>query len=148
MAPHRRVSRYGLAHFFPLSTAGTDIGREWFAGGLDYKLSNVATASNATLGALPAYYSISADYYEKDSNRTIPVVLHYNVKMDKILYSVGIGAEDAQLNGSNSTISFAAQAAVSYDLVKLPIPIFIQAKYFYSNHEEFRGIGAFRGARV
>jgi hypothetical protein len=136
-----------IGAFLPLSSAGTDIGSEWFAGGLDYKLSSVATANPASVGSLPSFLSISGDYYEKEGNRTIPVALNYNVKMNKLLYAVGAGVEDAQLNGGTSTISFAAQAAVSYDLSKAPIPIFLQAKYFYSNHEEFRGIGVFLGAR-
>lgn len=133
--------------FLPTSTAGTNIGNEWFAAGIDYKLN--ATSPTTQMGVLPTYLSLSLDYFGKDDNTAYPLLINYNVKMQNIVYFVGAGVQETQLSGGNSkaTTSLALQGGVNYDLVKRPVPVFLQAKYMYSNYEAFRGVGVYVGIR-
>jgi len=138
-----------IGAFLPTSTAGSDIGSEWFTAGIDYKLNSASASSVAQMGVLPTYLSVSLDYVTKDGFSVYPLVLNYNVKMYNFVYAVGVGLQETQVSGSNrsSTTSLALQGGVTYDFVKKPIPLFLQAKYMYSNYEEFRGVGVYLGAR-
>jgi hypothetical protein len=129
-----------LGGFLP-SSDGWSSKNTTFAGGLDYRLHAVQLE-----GTSSTWISITADYFNPQGNRDIPVVVMANSKTGRYTAGVGIGAEDAQFNG-NTYIRFAAQASYSYDLISKPLPIFVQAKYFYSSHSEFSGIGLFLGAR-
>ena len=60
-----------LGIFFPTNDLARDLGSTWFAFGGDYKLTrySVDAPTRETL----SYLSISADYYEKDDLRSIPI---------------------------------------------------------------------------
>jgi hypothetical protein len=137
-----------LGAFFPTGTAGENIGHTWFAGGLDYKLSSIPVTAPTQAAGLPSYLSISADYYVKNDSHAIPVALNYNVRaMKNWVFSAGIGAEDMVEGGGSSTIGLAGQVAAAYDFTGMTLPVFLQAKYFISGKDEFRGFGVFVGAR-
>jgi hypothetical protein len=133
--------------FLPTGTVGENLGHTWFAAGLDYKINTVPVTTPTQYAGLPSYLSFSADYYEKDSDYAIPVALNYNIRVKQFVFSAGIGAEATQNGGGNSTIGLAGQVAAAYDITTLPVPVFLQAKYFISGKNEFRGVGLFAGVR-
>ncbi len=136
-----------LGVFLPTGTVGENIGHTWFAGGLDYKINTVPVSAPTAYAGMPSYLSISGDYYEKGGDRAIPVVLNYNLRVKNYVFAVGLGAEDTSYSGGSSTIGFAGQVAASYDFTGMTLPVFLQAKYFFSGKDEFRGVGLFVGAR-
>jgi hypothetical protein len=91
--------------------------------------------------------SISADYYERDDSRDIPIALNYNIRAKQFVFSAGLGPEIDHENGGSDTVGLGGQVGAAYDLTKFPTPVFLQAKYFVSGKEAFRGFGLYAGVR-
>jgi len=136
--------RLGL--FMPSNSLASDLGSTWFGFGADYKLS--AFAVSAPITGTEAYFGISADYYSHGSDSDIPVVLNYNVRQGQMIYSAGIGPDFRNSGDLTSTgVGIGEQIGVTYEFGKAPIPLFVQAKYFFSSKPELSGFGVYVGAR-
>jgi len=128
--------------FLPTSGDARDAGNSWFAGGIDYKLSSLSLPAP---GIGSQYLSLSADYYEKDSFRAIPIAINYNLRMSKLVYSIGVGVDFDRV-GSDST-GIGGQAAISYELGPSPTPVFLQLKYFVSSKSDLDGFAGYVGVK-
>lgn len=137
-----------LGVFFPTQDAAQSIGKTWFAGGLDYKLSSIPLSP--TRGEYTSYLSVSGDYYEKSGLRAIPVALNYNVRVNQVVFSGGIGADFVRVADDDSS-GFAGQLGVSYEFANSGKtaynPFFVQAKYFFSSKSDLNGVGLYVGYR-
>lgn len=137
-----------IGGFFPTNDLARNIGKTWFGFGADYKLDrfNVGSVNETN----PAYLSISADYYEKDNLRAIPVAINYNLRADQFVFSGGVGVDFDRVFGDSKT-GFSGQLAATYEFSKSGTtnntPLFIQAKYFFANKTELSGFGVYLGAR-
>lgn len=134
--------RVGL--FLPTSS---DAGGAFFAVGLDYKLNSLPASVPGT--GLIGYWGLTADYYTRGGNSNLPVVINYNLRSGALVYSLGAGVEFYNLNDVNNSsgTGFDAQAGIAYDFSTGPIPIFLQAKYFFASHDSNRGFGLYAGVR-
>ena len=136
--------RIGVA--YPTDSAAKDIGKNWKALGLDYKLSNFQLKVPGV--GMSTYLAISADYFNHGSSSDFPLALTYNLRTLDFVFGAGIGADFYNLeNGGGSGTALNLQASVSYDVFKIPTPIFVQAKYFMSEKKELRTFGLYVGVR-
>lgn len=135
--------------FSPTSSFARDLGKTWFGLGVDYKLNNIALTQAAT--GMPSYLGLSLDYYSHGSNSNIPVVLNYNVRSGQFVYFAGAGVDFYNIDDlSDSGTGLDLQAGVTYEFGAAgtaSLPLFLQAKYFYSAKEELRGFGIYAGVR-
>lgn len=137
-----------LGVFFPTSDLARDLGKTWFAFGADYKLSSVSV--EPARGAYASYLSVSADYYEKNDLRAIPVAVNYNVRANQFVFSGGIGIDFVRTLSDN-TSGFSGQLAATYEFANSGStsnnPFFVQAKYFFSSKSDLSGFGVYVGYR-
>jgi hypothetical protein len=136
-----------LGIFFPTNDLARDLGSTWFAFGGDYKLTrySVDAPTRETL----SYLSISADYYEKDDLRSIPIALNYNVRSGQIVWSAGIGVDFVR-TFTDDTTGFGGQLGATYEFANTNAPnnpFFVQAKYFFSSKSDLNGFGVYAGYR-
>ncbi|AIE86925.1 hypothetical protein [Fimbriimonas ginsengisoli] len=132
--------------FFPTNDLARDIGKTWFAFGADYKLKEIpAPEANGHV----SYISITGDYYEKDGVRAIPIALNYNIRVNQLVFSAGLGVDFVRIGTSSTGLSgqlgatyeFANSGSTSYN------PFFVQAKYFFSSKSDLNGFGVYAGYR-
>ena len=136
--------RVGL--FTPTSSEAGDISKNWVDFGLDYKL-NALSFKIPGVG-LQSYFGISADYYSHSGDNDLPVALTYNLRQGSLIYFGGIGPEfrnAGDLTGTGTGLG--EQLGLSYEFGSGPIPLFVQAKYFFSSRPELSGLGLYVGAR-
>jgi len=135
-----------LGAFFPTNSSASDLGRSWVAFGLDFKLRQLNAKVPVT--GTQSYFGISADYYAHGGDNDIPVALTYNLRQAPFTFSAGIGPDFRDASDLVDTgVGFSEQVGVAYDISKGPMPIFIQAKYFFASKPELSGIGVYIGAR-
>jgi len=132
---------------FPTSTIARDISNSWFAFGADYKLKNdLGTAGSG----MPAYLSLSADYYSDGGFHSLPVALNYNIRQGQLVFAVGVGATWNHEFG-NDVASLGEQVAVTYEFNRsgrtIEMPFFVQAKYFHSGNKDLDALGVYVGVR-
>jgi hypothetical protein len=133
--------------FFPTDDLARDLGSTWFAFGGDYKLNRIGV--NSPNAETLSYLSISADYYEKDDLRSIPIALNYNVRSGQIVYSAGIGVDFVR-TFSDDTTGLGGQLGIAYEFSNANSPnnpFFVQAKYFFSSKSDLNGFGVYAGYR-
>jgi hypothetical protein len=133
--------------FFPTDDFARNVGDQWFMFGADYKLNRYSV--DAPTASTLSFLSISADYYEKDDLRAIPVALNYNVRSGQIVYSAGLGVDFVRIPSDN-TIGLSGQLGITYEFANANAPVnpfFVQAKYFFSSKSELNGFGVFAGYR-
>ena len=118
--------------------------------GVDYKLRSVRVDPNLR-GREPAYFGLSLDYYGDANSYAVPLVFTYNVRAStNFVAFAGVGADVAKGNGNDSRFGFAAQIGASYEFAtegQERNPIFVQAKYFYSQDNANRGFAVTLGYR-
>ena len=132
--------------FFPTNSLATDLGSSWIGFGVDYKLNSFSAKDPAPGSG--SYWGLSADFYSHGSDNDLPVALTYNIRQGQFVYSAGIGPDfrnSTDLTGNGVGIS--EQLAASYDFSTGSIPLFLQAKYFFSSRPELSGFGIYLGAR-
>ncbi len=135
-----------LGAFLPTNELARDLGSTWFVFGADYKLNSMSASVPAT--GMQSYFGISADYYSHGGNYDIPVALTYNMRMNQMVYSVGLGPDFRNSGDLTSTgVGLGGQVAASYEFGNMPTPVFIQAKYFFSSKPELSGFGVYVGVR-
>jgi hypothetical protein len=135
-----------LGVFFPTSDLGRDIGKTWLAFGADYKLREMPSGD---VNGRVSYISLSGDYYEKDGTRAIPIAANYNIRVNQLVFSAGVGIDFVRLGSNSSGLSgqlgaayeFANSGSTSYN------PFFVQAKYFFSSKSDLSGFGVYVGYR-
>ncbi len=130
-----------IGDLIPINTEGRNIGKSWFVGGIDYRVETFP------VGVGKSYSSVTADYYQKNSNWAVPIVFAMNSQQGRETFIAGYGIEDSQFSGGKAGIRLCGQVGIAYDLTTSTLPVFAEAKYFYSTHREFSGIGFFLGAR-
>jgi len=136
--------RLGL--FTPTNSLASDLGSTWFGFGADFKLSTLSAA--VPVVGTEAYFGISADYYSHGGDSDIPVALTYNVRQGPIALAAGLGPDFRNSGDVTSTgVGIGEQVAFTYEIGKIPIPLFVQAKYFFSSKPELSGFGFYIGAR-
>jgi len=132
--------------FLPTNSLGSDLGTAWTAFGLDYKISTLS-ASVPGVGT-QSYFGISADYYSFGGDNDLPVALTYNLRQGPVVFSAGIGPDfrnAGDLTGNG--VGLGEQVAVAYDLGSGSVPLFIEAKYFFSSRPELNGAAVYLGVR-
>jgi hypothetical protein len=137
-------ARIGM--FLPTNSLASDLGHTWFSFGGDIKLSTMS--ASVPVAGTEAFFGISADYYSHGSDSDIPVALTYNVKQGPIAFGVGVGPEFRNAGDLTSTgVGIAEQVSFSYEISKMAMPIFLEAKYFLSSKSELSGFGLYVGMR-
>jgi len=132
--------------FWPSSTEATDLGNNWFGLGLDYKLNTLS--AKAPVVGTQAYFGISADYYSRGGDNDLPVALTYNIKQSGFLFSAGIGPDFVNAGDiTGNSVGISEQVGVGYDILPGPVPVFIQAKYYFASKPELSGLGVYLGVR-
>jgi hypothetical protein len=113
--------------------------------GLDYKLS--ALPGNVSAGGTATYWSLVADYYSHGGFSNLPIDLAFNFG-SKGLTFFGAGGIEFEKTGGGTGSGLDLQAGVTYALSNLPLPAFLQAKYFLSSKSDLRGIGIYAGVKL
>lgn len=131
--------RIGLV--FPATSGGSTA----LGFGLDYKLS--ALPGSVSAGGTATYWSLVADYYSHGGFSNLPVDLAYNFG-GKGLTFFGAGGIEFEKTGGGTGSGLDLQAGVTYALSNLPLPVFLQAKYFFSSKSDLRGIGVYAGVKL
>ncbi|MBS1705730.1 MAG: outer membrane beta-barrel protein [Armatimonadetes bacterium] len=125
-------------------------GKQWFSGGVEYKLGDLSFANENKMYS--ASYSISADLFQKKDYRNIPVLLNYVGRTaDGFYYTAGAGVgfvrELDATNRKKSSTALAYQAGIGYEFTKSAMPLFVEAKYIGSSKSKLNGFGVFVGVR-
>jgi hypothetical protein len=129
-----------LGAFLPTNSQASDLSHTWFSFGADFKLSSMS-ASVPVVGT-ESYFGISADYYSHGNDGDIPVALTYNVKQGPVAFAVGVGPDFRNSGDLTSAgVGIGEQVSVSYEISKIAMPIFIEAKYFIASKPELSGFG-------
>jgi len=137
--------RLGL--FFPSSDQAKDVGKNWFGGGIEYKLGDLNYGAQK---GHSASYSISIDTFSKGGFGTTPILLNYIARKENIYYKGGIGIGLLKLpvfGGSDNKSQFAYQLAIGYDFNKGNVPYFAEIAWLGSTKSDVNGIGIFGGVR-
>ncbi len=135
-----------LGVFLPTNNLASDLGPNWFAIGADYRLGTMSAKTPLT--GTEAYFGISADYYAHGGDNDLPVALTYNIRQGPVRFFGGIGPDFKNASDLGDTgVGIAEQLGVSWDLVTLPMPIFLEAKYFFASDPELSGFGFYAGIR-
>jgi len=131
--------RIGLV--FPTSSNGSSaVGL-----GMDYKLS--ALPGNVSSGGTATYWKLAVDYYAHGGYSNLPVDLDFNFGGKGLTFFLGGGLEFEKTGGGTGS-GLDLQAGVTYNLSNLPLPLFIQGKYFMSSKSNLRGIGVYAGIKI
>lgn len=136
--------------FFPSKGETRDIGKSFFAGGIEFKFRDIATGSTdpAYTGAL----SLSLDYYGRNRFSAVPVLLNYVGRSNQFFYSVGAGVSfihaDFRTGRDFNRTRFGYQLGLGYDFKTTGAnPFFVEAKYFGSSETAANGFGLYLGVR-
>jgi len=117
--------------------------------GVDYKLNTTNTPSMVVRSGNGAttFFTLTGDYYAKDTYRAIPVALNYNVRAMQFVFAAGAGI-DFQRVADADTIGLGYQVSATYEIASgltSKNSLFVQAKYFLTSHNELNGIGVYVG---
>ncbi len=135
-----------IGDVFPSSTDATSLGHNWFAFGLDYKINSLS--ASAPVVGTQSYFGLSADFYSHGGDNDLPVALTYNVRQSGLVFSAGIGPDFRNAGDLTGTgVGLGEQVGVAYDVTSGPLPIFLEAKYFFSSRPELSGLGVYVGVR-
>ncbi len=137
--------RIGL--FFPSSAGAKAAGKNWFGGGLEYKLGDLNYG--AQKGAATSY-SISIDSFSKGNYSNTPILVNYVSRTENIYYKVGAGISMLKypvVGGTESKSQFGYQFALGYDFNKGNMPYFAEVVWFGSTKSDVNGLGIFGGIR-
>lgn len=131
---------YRIGAFLPLTDSGRDIGQNWLAFGVDWPLVSAGVPMTGVGGSA----FVSLDYYEKDGNRSIPIMLSYSAGYSGLRYVSGFGFGFNKLEGGDSKIVVQYMVGFSYDLSG---PLSLHGRYWQASDSELRGIAFYLGAR-
>lgn len=141
------TARVGV--FFPTQDNAKNAGKQWFAGGVEYKLGDLKLPNMSTDYA--AYYTVSVDLYSKGDFRHVPVLLNYVGRLQEGIYyfaGAGVGFErEPIVGGKKNNTAFSYQAGAGYEFTKSSLPLFVEAKYVGCSKSSVNGFGVFVGAR-
>jgi hypothetical protein len=135
--------RAGL--FVPTDRGVRDVADSWFAGGLDYKLRDMPSAS----GQMNSI-SLSLDFAGKSGYRTVPILANYVVHHDQLYVFGGLGLSFSRFpvgGGSEDKTEFAYQVGAGYDFQAGPTPLFVEGKFMGNGRSTLNGFGFFAGIR-
>ncbi len=134
--------------FFPSSSFSKDIGKQWFAAGAEYRLKEQSLGmpgSNADL-------SISVDWYGKDNDSTVPVLLNFTGHNNEFYYTAGAGfgmnRQPAAGGGTDSKTKLAYQFGIGYNFQQGRSPLFVEARYWGNSESDLNGIAVYLGIRL
>lgn len=140
-------ARVGI--FWPSAEDARRSGKNWFIGGLEYKLGSLRTGMMDP--GFNSYYTVSADYYSKNDFRAVPILLNFVGRRDQWYYTAGVGIAPTKarlntLRTRNST-EFAYQIGVGYDFVKGATPVFVELKWLGNGKSKLNGFATMVGVR-
>jgi hypothetical protein len=141
LTPSSFLLRVGA--FKPSSSSGSAFGETWFTGGVEMDLFKI------NLGPAGAKLSFSVDTYSKGGATSVPVLLNYSVRVDKFKYSAGTGVSFVNRTGFTSSVRWAFQISIGYDL-SVGLPLTLEARYFgvAGNTSAFDGFAFTVGFRL
>jgi len=116
-----------------------------FGIGADYKLA--ALPGNVSAGGTATYWGASIDYYAHGGFSNLPLALTFNFSSQGLTFDLGAGIEFTKTGGGDGS-GLDLQAGVTYTLGHMPVPAFLQAKYFLSSRSQLRGIGLYVGVKL
>ncbi len=138
-----------LGMFWPNMDQAKKAGKTWFGGGVEYKLGDLKYPSEGS--NMSASYSISADYYQKNDFRHVPILINFIGRSDTMYYFAGAGIgltrEKDKLGNRKNNTGFGYQVGIGYEISKAQAPIFVEAKYVGNSRSEVNGFGVFVGIR-
>jgi hypothetical protein len=133
---------YRVGFFLPTSESGRDIGKNWFAAGVDWPLMGVGVPTTD----LNASGFISLDYYEKEGNRALPVMINYRASYSQFSYISGVGISFNRLDGDEkATITY--QLGIGFNISGGGLPISLEARWWQQADSELSGIGVYLGLK-
>ncbi len=113
----------------------------WFAAGLDRKINRWKGWFDSS-----SYLSVSADFFERAGNRSIPVTVNLNFPTAGFTYFIGAGVQFTKLAGTNRNVTaMAATVGATYELSNR---FNVTAKYFVAGNPRLRGFGFFIGFKL
>jgi hypothetical protein len=115
----------------------------WPAFGFEYGV----TGLRLPVTAIGASIFLSADYYEKDGNRGLPLLANYGVRAGRLRYSAGIGLGVNRLAGQGEKIGLQLQTSLTYDISTAITPVFFEARYHRASNELLSGMAFYVGVR-
>ncbi|MEI6512496.1 MAG: hypothetical protein WCO51_04375 [bacterium] len=130
--------------FFPSDASARDAeGATWLTVGAEWRFFKLPSVNPLFKSNL----TLSADWYGSGSLYAIPVLANYSARMDKFLFSVGLGlAFDQDLGGSVGT-DLAWAASVGMEFLPGPTPIYGALRYNGSGADGLNGLSAVVGVR-
>jgi len=137
--------RAGL--FFPSATNASNVGKNWFGFGLEYKLGDLNMGAQKGSNAS---YSVSIDMFSKGDFRNAPLLLNYISRTENIYYKAGAGVSFLKYpigGGTESKTDFGYQLAIGYDFNKGNMPYFAEVVWFGSSKSEVNGLALMGGVR-
>lgn len=133
---------YRVGFLFPTSDAGRDIGKNWFAAGVDWPLMGIGVPTTD----LRASAFASFDYYEKDGHRALPVMLNYRASYSQFSYISGVGISFNRLDGDEkATITY--QLGLGFNIGSAGLPMSLEARWWQQADSELSGIGVYLGVK-
>lgn len=120
--------RAGL--YFPSSGTGSSLGTSWFTAGAELDLFKLKVAG---VGPVSSRITVSVDTYTKGGGSSVPILLNYVGQADRIKYSAGAGVSIADLPGFNSSVRFAYQLSLGYELPAVGFPLLGEVRFFGVN---------------
>lgn len=132
--------------FFPTTSAATAAGERWYHAGAEFDLFKLKLPATPVGAAI----SISIDTYGRAGSSSVPLLANFSARADRFRYSVGAGASFVRRSGFEDSVQFAYQASIGYDVVKGPVPVMLEVRYFgvANSSNFFDGIAASVGVRL
>jgi hypothetical protein len=137
--------------FFPSSSAGQDVGRTWFGGGLEYRLQNVNVGKYGA-SEKSGDISLSVDYIGKEDASAVPIMLNYVSHKNELYYTVGAGISMNRVpNGAGSSddsTKVGFTAGIGYNFQQGRSPLFVEGRYWGNSSATLNGFAAYIGVRL
>ncbi len=132
--------------FFPTTAAASAGAERWYQAGAEYELFKLRLPATDLATAL----SLSLDTYGRGGSSSVPLLANLSVRSDRIRYSAGVGASFVRRSGFENRTRLAYQASIGYDVLKGPMPVVIEARYFgvVDTSNFFDGIALSIGVRL
>ena len=128
----------------PSNSDASDLGKTWFAAGLDYKILGFGVNSATDNG----FYSLSLDYYAKNDVRAIPLTVNYNVIDGNVTYFAGLGVASTKIPGSSEVIVATGEVGATLGLGNFKSKnVSLTGKYFIPTNNQFTGFGFYLGVK-
>lgn len=139
--------RAGL--MFPSAKSSRDIGAQWFAVGLDYKMGDLRFGQTGNERSMQ--WSLSLDYYGKGDSSCVPILVNIVQRNEAVYYFGGIGIGFARVPISSVEIANRTKLCygfgVGYDFQTGPTPLFVEGRWFGCSESKLNGLGLMIGAR-